>query len=1211
MWVRQEDNASSDLPSDFLEPLSPGTEAVSPFPLFPTSASKNDRHDINPEIRQFWKSGNFTSSGQHCSSFVTEGMDHVRVHPKFLHSNATSHKWVLGAIAELVDNAVDEIRNGATFVKVDVQKNPRNGEPMLVIEDDGGGMDPDSMRHCMSLGYSAKSKLSNTIGQYGNGFKTSTMRLGADVIVFSRHAGDKPSQSIGMVSYTFLTSTGLNDVVVPIIDFQIEAFGIRKLIRSNLEDWMESMETIEQWSPYSSQAELLSQFESMPRRQGTRVVIYNLWEDDEGHLELDFDANPRDIQTKSVTRDERNLKVAARYPSCRIFLTYKHSLRTYISFLYLRLPSKFHIYLRGKEVHHCSLRNDMMLVEQVTYRPKDAGRSKAVVTLGFVKDAKEHIDISGFNVYHKNRLIKPFWRLWNPSDTRGRGIIAILEANFVEPAHDKQGFERTVVLSRLEARLVEMQKKYWYTHCHKIGYNNTHLKGPAKSIAMNNNRPAIGSRSNLTANISSEMSSADAPIISSNEVRGEILLCDKTGATAHNSGIFNHISGVEAGHSQRMTILQERTENLLKMEIQSPSFVPACIDFPDTAIQNSKGVVFFKEGNMQDQPSCLYPTHSGENANVGIPQRDVQTINPPRPPNVTLGTHVPITSSIAQGIKAQGLCSPSSTTITPVVIDLDSPDAGNSPEIAHVGIPISESHDPQKIVTEEVCIESGISSQVVNEPENHLPANNMTGSPDRNCLEGMTITLTTSLPLGEVKSSISAVNFKNVPEVGQFGMPASESSETQKLSTREIQCESVILSGVASRLENFLSANNITDPREKNLHEETTDPSIVCLPSAVNQLNESRISKCGHLENFAEENRIEAEQRESNLKSCGQLNDAVSPPMQESLDASKTKNEGVKLVKLKEPGKQIPKDGFCSNVSEKNMMEMKTAYPATYARSPEAHGSGIPEFHDRRDNLTARKKVSTEAASQQTIKGVEALETPLISSNIAEDAIHENDSTALASAVEAQGRNNMIASTVMKGSTNNENVYVTLDRCRAVSQGTHEKFNNDQVAPGVEGSVLPDMDAVMVDAKGEGSESMRLQQGTMNDAKECASEPVDQSTDQALSQMQVDCTEQHDVTRSAQAPCQDIIIRPTMDTVDVADMCAILADEYNNLTEEDRLLLAQHQIESLQQNIEIMGGEVADLKEELRLYHQSEQLEFRKLNMELEAALSRLEELKG
>jgi len=30
----------------------------------------------------------------------------------------------------------------------------------------------------------------------------------------------------------------------------------------------------------------------------------------------------------------------------------------------------------------------------------------AVVTVGFVKDAAAHIDVQGFNVYHKNRLIK-------------------------------------------------------------------------------------------------------------------------------------------------------------------------------------------------------------------------------------------------------------------------------------------------------------------------------------------------------------------------------------------------------------------------------------------------------------------------------------------------------------------------------------------------------------------------------------------------------------------------------------------------------------------------------------------------------------------------------------------------------------------------------------------------------------------------------------
>lgn len=30
----------------------------------------------------------------------------------------------------------------------------------------------------------------------------------------------------------------------------------------------------------------------------------------------------------------------------------------------------------------------------------------AVVTIGFVKDAKDHVNLQGFNVYHKNRLIK-------------------------------------------------------------------------------------------------------------------------------------------------------------------------------------------------------------------------------------------------------------------------------------------------------------------------------------------------------------------------------------------------------------------------------------------------------------------------------------------------------------------------------------------------------------------------------------------------------------------------------------------------------------------------------------------------------------------------------------------------------------------------------------------------------------------------------------
>ncbi|KAG5523125.1 hypothetical protein RHGRI_035065 [Rhododendron griersonianum] len=438
------------LPLGFLEPLPPKT---APLPAPPPSrqlAAEKDRaapiangngkggEMVDGSSKQFWKAG---------------GMDHVRVHPKFLHSNATSHKWVLGvkcsdllamcvcvyilaAFAELLDNSLDEVCNGATFVNLDMVENKKDGSRMLLIEDNGGGMNPDKLRHCMSLGYSVKSKIADTIGQYGNGFKTSTMRLGADVIVFSRCVGQdgkRPTQSIGLLSYTFLRSTGKEDIVVPM-------------------------------------------FNQM-KNHGTRIIIYNLWEDDQGQLELDFDADPYDIQIRGVNRDEKNILMAKRYPNSTHFLTYRHSLRSYASILYLRIPPRFRIILRGKDVVHHNIVNDMMQIKEMTYRPQNVtdgapndSQILAVVTIGFVKDAKYHIDVQGFNVYHKNRLIKPFWRIWNAAGSDGRGVIGVLEADFVEPAHDKQGFERTTVLSRLETRLLQMQKNYWRANAHTIGY---------------------------------------------------------------------------------------------------------------------------------------------------------------------------------------------------------------------------------------------------------------------------------------------------------------------------------------------------------------------------------------------------------------------------------------------------------------------------------------------------------------------------------------------------------------------------------------------------------------------------------------------------------------------------------------------------------------------------------------------------------------------
>lgn len=50
----------------------------------------------------------------------------------------------------------------------------------------------------------------------------------------------------------------------------------------------------------------------------------------------------------------------------------------------------------------------------------------AIVTVGFVKDAKAHIDVQGFNVYHKNRLIKVVFCLTVVSGLTGKGLLAYL-----------------------------------------------------------------------------------------------------------------------------------------------------------------------------------------------------------------------------------------------------------------------------------------------------------------------------------------------------------------------------------------------------------------------------------------------------------------------------------------------------------------------------------------------------------------------------------------------------------------------------------------------------------------------------------------------------------------------------------------------------------------------------------------------------------------
>ncbi|KAJ6888777.1 protein MICRORCHIDIA 6-like isoform X3 [Populus alba x Populus x berolinensis] len=537
-----------------------------------------------PLCRQFWKAGNY-DDGLNSETTLQNGKSYLHVHPMFLHSNATSHKWAFGAIAELIDNAVDEIQNGATFVIVDKTLNPRDQSPALVIQDNGGGMDPEAIRRCMSFGFSDK-KSKAAIGQYGNGFKTSTMRLGADVIVFSCHLGDRVmTQSIGLLSYTFLTQTGHDRIVVPMVDYELNTSTGNMEIshRYDKEYFMSNLSMLLRWSPYSTEAELLKQFDDIGSH-GTKVIIYNLWFSDDGNVELDFDTDPEDIRiggdVKKVQANPAWRTVNEQHIANRLH----YSLRAYLSILYLKIPETFTIVLRGQLVEHRNLVLDLKFQEFIVYRPQTGGCKEAEVltTIGFLKEAP-HVTAHGFNIYHKNRLILPFWPVVSYADSRGRGVVGVLEANFVEPTHNKQDFERTSLFQKLEGRLKEMTWEYWDYHCGLIGYQVKKKLPPIeppqdsppgmpnsskmKHVALNHGMPNGGKTKPVTLNqnhhsVSVKAASA-AGLSSKRKEHGDLNKFERmkrragTRADAHNLEIQSLSTANQLMDKETMNLIQE------------------------------------------------------------------------------------------------------------------------------------------------------------------------------------------------------------------------------------------------------------------------------------------------------------------------------------------------------------------------------------------------------------------------------------------------------------------------------------------------------------------------------------------------------------------------------------------------------------------------------------------------------------------------------
>uniref|UniRef100_A0A672KVA8 MORC family CW-type zinc finger protein 3-like n=1 Tax=Sinocyclocheilus grahami TaxID=75366 RepID=A0A672KVA8_SINGR len=371
------------------------------------------------------------------------------LNPKFLHTNSTSHTWPFSAIAELIDNAYDPDVSAKQFW---IDKTAVRGQDCLIFMDNGAGMDYDKMYKMLSFGFSDKETINGhvPVGLYGNGFKSGSMRLGKDTIVFSKNG---ESMCVGLLSQTYLQEMHAENVVVPIVSF--------KRI------------DILRYSLFQTEEELLCELNAInalydTESTGTRIIIWNLRKTSTDKSEFDFDTDRYDIQIPSEVYESEKEKYKQQ---SRVFQSSPESdfsLRAYCSILYLK--PRMQIIIRGQKVKTQLISKSLAHIAKDKYKPNFLNRESITITFGYNTKTKEHY---GVMMYHKNRLIKAYERVGcqNKANEKGVGVIAVIECNFLKPTHNKQDFDYSEEYRRTMNTLGVKLEEYWKAIRHKKGSN--------------------------------------------------------------------------------------------------------------------------------------------------------------------------------------------------------------------------------------------------------------------------------------------------------------------------------------------------------------------------------------------------------------------------------------------------------------------------------------------------------------------------------------------------------------------------------------------------------------------------------------------------------------------------------------------------------------------------------------------------------------------
>ncbi|PNI64181.1 MORC1 isoform 2 [Pan troglodytes] len=432
----------------------------------------------------------------------------------FIHANSTTHSFLFGALAELLDNARDAGAERLDVFSVDNEK--LQGGFMLCFLDDGCGMSPEEASDIIYFGRSKK-RLSTLkfIGQYGNGLKSGSMRIGKDFILFTKK---EETMTCVFFSQTFCEEESLSEVVVPMPSWLIRT---RESVTDDPQKFAMELSIIYKYSPFKTEAELMQQFDVIYGKCGTLLVIYNLKLLLNGEPELDVKTDKEDILMAGALEDfparwsfRAYTSVLYFNPWMRIFIQAKRVKTKHLCYClyrprkYLYVTSSFKGAFKDEvkkaeeavkiaesilkeaqiKVNQCDrtslspakdvLQRALEDVEAKQKNLKEKQRElKTARTLSLFYGVNvENQSQAGMFIYSNNRLIKMHEKVGSQLKLKsllGAGVVGIVNIplEVMEPSHNKQEFLNVQEYNHL----LKVMGQYLVQYCKDTGINNRNL----------------------------------------------------------------------------------------------------------------------------------------------------------------------------------------------------------------------------------------------------------------------------------------------------------------------------------------------------------------------------------------------------------------------------------------------------------------------------------------------------------------------------------------------------------------------------------------------------------------------------------------------------------------------------------------------------------------------------------------------------------------